>query len=261
MILEKFDGLSILTSELFIKYGIKHLFTTIKDETYNKRVDYTFKNNEKEDILKNYEKIARFFKVPVSNMVKSTQIHEDNILKITNEHHGMGIVRETGITNADGIYTEIKDTPLCIFSADCVPVLIADKNKRAVFGVHSGWRGTAKNIAGKAIDIMTEELGIKKSDIICAIGPAISQCCFEVSEDVILKLNDVYKNDDCYFKKDNGKYQLDLKKVNQHLLLEKGVLKENIDVCPLCTKCEDKLFHSYRREGENSGRNAAFIMV
>ena len=52
MILEKFDGLSILTSELFIKYGIKHLFTTIKDETYNKRVDYTFKNNEKEDILK-----------------------------------------------------------------------------------------------------------------------------------------------------------------------------------------------------------------
>lgn len=261
MIFKNFDGLSILTSELLEKYDIKHLFTTIKDEKKEKRIDYSFKNNNQTDILKNYEKIAEFFKVPVSNIVKSTQIHEDNILKITQKHHGMGIVRETEITNADGIYTKVKDTPLCIFSADCVPILIADKGKKAVFGVHSGWRGTAKNIVGKAIDIMVKELGIKKSDIICAIGPAISQCCFEVSEDVIKELSLVYKKDDCYFKKENGKYQLDLKKVNKRLLEEKGILKENIDVCPLCTKCEDKLFHSYRREGENSGRNAAFIML
>ena len=59
--------------------------------------------------LKNYEKIAEFFKVPVSNIVKSTQIHEDNILKITSYHHGMGIVKETEITNADGIYTNTKN--------------------------------------------------------------------------------------------------------------------------------------------------------
>lgn len=261
MIFKKFDSLTVLESELFLNYDIKHLFTTIKDESKDNRVDYSFKNNNKTDILKNYEKIAEFFKVPVSNIVKSTQIHEDNILKITSYHHGMGIVKETEITNADGIYTNTKSTPLCIFSADCVPILFADKSKKVVFGVHSGWRGTAKNIAGKAIDIMTGKFGIKKDDIICAIGPAISMCCFEVSEDVILKLSDVYKKDDCYYKKDNGKYQLDLKKFNKRLLEEKGILKQNIDVCPLCTKCEEDLFHSYRREGEYAGRNAAFIML
>ena len=71
----------------------------------------------------------------------------------------------------------------------------------------------------------------------------------------------MYKKDDCYYKKDNGKYQLDLKKFNKRLLEEKGILKQNIDVCPLCTKCEEDLFHSYRREGEYAGRNAAFIML
>ena len=261
MIIKNFDSLSILTSELFLEYGISHLFTTTKDDSLNKRVDYTFKNNDYTDILKNYEKIADFFKVPVSDIVKSTQIHEDNILKITPYHRGMGIVRETEIKNADGIYTDFKNIPLCIFSADCIPVLIADKSKKAVFAVHSGWRGTAKDIAGKAVDILKNEYSVKSEDIICAIGPAISSCCFEVSEDVILALAGVYKNDDCYLKKDNGKYQLDLKKTVASLLEKKGVPSDNIDVCPLCTKCEDKLFHSYRREGENAGRNAAFIML
>ena len=76
---------------------------------------------------------------------------------------------------------------------------------------------------GKAVKILKEEYNIAPCDILCAIGPAISQCCFEVSEDVILELNKIYDKEDCFYKKENGKYQLDLKKLNQKLAITEGV--------------------------------------
>lgn len=261
MKIAEFEGLTYIKSPLFEKYGVEHLFTTVKDSKKEKRTDYTFRNNDKQEILENYKKIADFFNVPIEHIVKSTQIHEDNIEKVTHENKGMGVTKDTSFDNADGIYTPEKDIPLCIFSADCVPVLIADKSKKVVMAVHAGWRGSAKNILGKAIRILKDEYKINTEDILVAIGPAIGQCCFEVSCDVIEELGKVYKNDDCYYKKENGKYQLDLKKFNKQLALIEGVLEENIDLCNLCTKCDSEYFHSYRREREAAGRNAAFIML
>ena len=154
-----------------------------------------------------------------------------------------------------------RGTPLCIFSADCVPILFADKNKTVISAVHSGWRGTAKEIAKRAINIMTEEYGIKKDDILCAIGPCISECCFEVSKEVIDAVSHISNSHLCYYRKENSKYQLDLKELNKHILLNFGIKEDNIDICELCTVCEENLFYSYRREGQKAGRNAAFITL
>lgn len=261
MKIAEFDGLTYVKSDLFEKYGVKHLFTTVMDTKKEKRTDYSFRNNDKQEILDNYKKIADFFGVSVTDIVKSTQIHEDNIEMVTSFNKGMGITKDTVFDNADGIYTLEKDIPLCIFSADCVPVLIADKSNTIALAVHAGWRGTAKNIVGKAVRILKDKYKINPQDIIVAIGPAIGQCCFEVSEDVIEELYKVYKKNDCCFKKEDGKYQLDLKKLNSKLAAMEGVLNENIDLCTLCTKCRNEYFHSYRREREDAGRNAAFIML
>lgn len=256
-----FYGMKYVTSELFLKHGIKHLFTTIKDDGLGREVDYSFRLKEREEILENYGKVSEFFNIPLSNFVKSTQIHEDNIVKITPYHMGMGILKETVLDNADGIYTVSSDIPLCIFSADCVPILIADKKKRLVGAVHAGWRGTGKNIAGKAIKLFVKEYGISPEDIICAIGPSIGQCCFEVSEEVITTLDKVYHSREFCYKKENGKYQLDLKGFNKALIIREGVPEENIEICPLCTKCESEYFHSHRRSGDKAGRNAGFITL
>ena len=102
---------------------------------------------------------------------------------------------------------------------------------------------------------------ILTNDILCAIGPAIGQCCFEVSEDVICALSGVSNSSECYYKKENGKYQLDLKAFNKELIKKEGVPEENIDLCSLCTKCEEEYFHSYRRQGDKAGRNAGFIVL
>ena len=261
MKISRYNGLNFFTSELFEKYKIKHLFTSTKDEFLKESADYSFTNNNRADILNNYKKIASFFNVPYENIVKSTQIHEANVVKVTLLNKGMGVSKEEAFENADGLFTVEENIPLCIFSADCVPVLLADKYGKLVMAVHAGWRGTAKNITGKAVDIFINEYKIKKEDILCAIGPAIGQCCFEVSEDVIMELSSLRDTGDCCYIKDNGKYQLDLKKFNRLLLEDKGIPEENIDICNLCTRCEKNLLHSYRRDGNKSGRNAAFIML
>lgn len=256
--MKEYKGFTYITDPLFSEFGIPHLFTTIKDE---KKADFSFNTGEREAVLKSYEKVAEILGAETASIVKSTQIHKDDIVEITDFHKGMGIVRETALDSADGIFTMEKGIPLCIFSADCVPVLIADKNKKIVFGVHAGWRGTALDITGKAVRILKEKINCENEDIICLIGPAVGKCCYEVSEDVIKELEKIHPVTDCCEKKENEKYMLDLKKFNKLLLIKEGIPCENIRVSELCTACEDELFHSYRRDGASSGRNAAFIMI
>lgn len=263
MIFKEYDGFYYIQSELLLKYNIEHFFSTIKDEKRNVDggVNFSFTNClSKEETLKSYEKTSKIFNVPLKNITKSTQIHEDVVKKIEDFHIGMGVTKETTINNADGLITDIKDVPLCIFSADCVPILLSNKNKTVVSAVHSGWKGTVKEITKNAINKMICDYNIKKEDILCAIGPAISKCCFEVGKEVIDELSVVGDISRFYDKKENGKYNLDLKEVNRFILIKYGILPCNIDVSDICTKCEDEYFYSYRRQGVNAGRNAAFIM-
>jgi len=262
MLISEHNGLVCVTSELMNSYGIKHMFSTIKD---NKRPGLSISFSAREgysekDVFESYCKVAEIYNVPTENITKSTQIHDDKILVVEDKHIGMGVTKESDIKNADGLITDKKNIPLCIFTADCVPVIISDKNKKVVSAVHSGWRGTAKKITVNAINLMVNEYKIQKSDIICAIGPSIGKCCFEVSYEVIENMSHIENIRHCYTKKANGKYMLDLKEVNKQILLSNGIAEKNIDVIDLCTKCEKELFFSYRRQGEKAGRNASFIM-
>ncbi len=261
MTLSDFSGFKIVTSDLFSEYGIKHFFSTIIDaETNNNNVTFGIKEENREEILKNYEKVADYFGVPLSNITKSTQVHKDVVMKVENCHIGMGVTKKTLTDNADGLITDIENIPLCIFTADCVPVLIADKKGSVVSAVHSGWRGTAMEITVNAINMMTDCYGIKKEDIICAIGPCISKCCFEVSREVIDEIIKIKGSESTFYAKENDKYMLDLKELNKIILLNAGIHERNIDVSEMCTKCRDDLFFSYRRQGDKAGRNASFIM-
>ena len=83
--------------------------------------------------------------------------------------------------------------PLVVYSADCFGVLLADKNKKAVAAVHSGWRGTVGKIGEVTVRKMVESFGCRPEDILAAVGPSICQDCYEVSEDVIEKFRENYK--------------------------------------------------------------------
>ena len=109
---------------------------------------------------------------------------------------------------------------------------------------------------------MQESFGSERENIIVGIGPAISRCCFEVSEDVkdeFLKLPFGYK----YITKGEkeGKYYIDLKMINKEMLMDLGIPEENIEVSAECTKCLEDKFFSHRRMGEERGSMAAFLAL
>ena len=123
------------------------------------------------------------------------------------------------ITNVPGIC-------LVTFYADCVPLYFVDPVKKAIGMSHSGWRGTVGKIGKVTVEKMVKEYGSNPSDIVAAIGPSICQDCYEVSEDVILEFQkNIAENlwDELFYRKENGKYQLNLWKANEAVFLEAGI--------------------------------------
>lgn len=209
-----------------------------------------------EAILDNYNAVLSLLNLDASKAVKSKQTHSDITLTVDSSYGGEGILKEQRFREADGLITTEDNLAILIFYADCVPVLIADKKQKIISAVHSGWKGTKKNIVGKTIQKLIEENGSKPEDLLCAIGPSIGLCHFEVDEALYQEMTALFGLDTG--KTENGKFYLDLKKTVCHQLRECQIPEENIAISNLCTVCEETMY-SYRREGEKAGRMAAFI--
>ena len=148
-----------------------------------------------------------------------------------------------------------------VLSADCVPVLLFEPEKRVVAAVHAGWRGTAAEIVGVTVRVMQEHFGCDLQRVVAAIGPSIGKCCFEVGEEVARVFQQLFPGNQAIvgLGKQPGKYQVDLWEANRKELLACGVKNENIEVAGMCSVCHPDLFFSYRREGEKAGRFGAGI--
>ena len=146
-----------------------------------------------------------------------------------------------------------------IFTADCVPVLIADNKNNVIAAVHSGWRSTIANIVGKTIIKMKESFGCNSENLKVFIGPHNKQCCYEVSEELISKFKNVdyLKNTDI----NNGRF-LSLENCIIKQCKINGVRRENIITTQYCTFCSENVqFHSYRKSGKKSGRQFSLIYI
>ncbi|MGC8596071.1 MAG: peptidoglycan editing factor PgeF [Candidatus Kryptoniota bacterium] len=178
------------------------------------------------------------------NVVRANQVHSSNVTVV----HKSGTYRAT-----DALITNHPDLLLTISIADCVPILIYDHSQKIVGAVHAGWRGTKERILMKALDVFIHEFNSKMKDVFLYIGPAASKCCYEVGEEVANYFDDRFLTENR-----NGRYMLDLKSVNSEEAMKIGVPAENIEVSEQCTICNLN-FHSYRRDGENSGRMLAAL--
>jgi purine-nucleoside/S-methyl-5'-thioadenosine phosphorylase / adenosine deaminase len=169
------------------------------------------------------------------------QTHSDKVI-VANGRRGC-------LEQGDALVTSEPGNLIGIRTADCVPILIADPEHRAVAAVHAGWRGTAAGIATKAIEKLTEEFGSRPAALLASIGPAIGPCCFEVGPEVGALFTTIGS-------------AVDLRAANQAQLLEAGVAPERVDVSDLCTVCYGEgEFHSFRRDKESSGRMVSAIGI
>jgi len=186
------------------------------------------------------------------------QVHGDTVHVVT-ETKERGWARLSDTVEADALITDLPQMVLTILTADCVPILLYDPVTCAIGAVHAGWKGTRSEILPKTIAKMQEKYGSEPRDILVAIGPAIGQCCYEVGSEVaehFVGYAGAVTGD-----KVTGKYQLDLKRINQLQAIESGVETKSIEVTPLCTSCAKDRFFSYRAEQGCSGRFVSAIEI
>lgn len=143
--------------------------------------------------------------------------------------------------------------------ADCTPILLADREKRVVAGVHAGWRGTAAGVAGAAVAGLIRTFKSDPRDVVAGIGPAIGPCCYVVGGDVEGAFAD---RPWAITRADDGSIRLDLWEANRRALVEAGVPVEQIEVSGICTSCQSDRFFSHRANGgQPAGRFAAVIRL
>ena len=252
--------LSLLKSTFFDS-TLKTLFTTrlggdtpkpLQSFTLSSK-DYPLFDNYAQ---KNLRIICNILQAPFENLIMPNQQHTDKIAIIKTKED----IRKVSKGTYDGIVTNLKNHPVCLVFADCVPILMYDERKQVMACVHAGWKGTAKFIAPKAAKIMQDEFGCDLNDIKVEIGPAICQNCFEVSPDVADQLGMsgkiAYGN---IFLRKNNKINVDLKQLNKHQLNAIGI--ENIDVSPICTCCQNTFYYSYRADNQITGRHGLIAMI
>lgn len=222
------------------------------------------RGDDPEAVRENFRRIGNAIGVNVEDMVMSKQTHTTNVRVVTEEDRGKGVVKERDYTDVDGLVTDVRGICLVTSYADCVPLYFVDPVRNAIGLSHSGWRGTVGKIGKKTVELMTGRFGSDPSDILACVGPSVCVDCYEVSEDVVEKVREAFAPalwNRLFYKKDNGKYQLDLWKTNEEIFLEAGILPEHIAVTNVCTHCNSRILYSHRTQGDKRGNLCAFLAL
>ena len=204
-------------------------------------------------------------------LVNLRQIHSDVIQHVDHV--------PSHILAGDGLVSDTPGLLLSVLTADCLPLIVIDKKRRAAGVFHAGWRGTVKRIAEKGVGELRRYFGSDPRDLIAAIGPGIQRCCYEVGEEVREKFRSQFRYADTLFREVKESDQvrekypllfltarapghshlpkkifLDLVEANRRQLLEAGLSEEQIETSAPCTACHTDLLFSHRAEKGVTGR-------
>lgn len=227
------EGRKIIRSDLL--FGVEHFFTTRELCLFSKEADMTDNRRVVEEFLG-------------QKMATNQPVHGINIEKVVS---GKFFYADT-----DGLLLR-KGYAAYMNFGDCVPVILYCGDGGII--AHAGWRGTVQKMAQTAVKRMTTEFGVNANEIKAVIGPAICLDCFQVGKDVYDGLYGSVTDHTEGFRERYGEYYAGLKDINKQQLIEAGV--EQIDVCPYCTACGEKLFFSYRHENKTGYRHSAVLKL
>ena len=246
---------------------ITHAFTTrmggvSTGDCTSMNLSFT-RGDDEAAVRENYRRIAAALGTDAKQFVCSDQTHTTNVRRVTKADAGKGVVIPKDYTDVDGLITNEPGIVLSTFYADCVPLYFVDPVHRAIGLSHSGWRGTVNKMGQATIEAMKREFGSRAADLYCAIGPSICQDCYEISRDVAEEFMKAFPEhvNDILLQKSEEKFQLDLWKANEIVMLESGVLPEHLAVTNICTCCNPTELFSHRASKGKRGNLAAFLMI
>ena len=218
---------------------------------------------------------------PATPLITLRQIHS-SVLVLSGTEDGSRQAPWKG----DGLMTDEPGVLLGIQTADCIPVLVADRKRRGVAAFHAGWRGTVKRIVEAGVGRMRLEFGCRPEDLTAAIGPGIGACCYAVGDEVLSSFtsqfayadglfHEVYSTDPVRIKYPmlfltqrapghsniGPSLHVDLVEANRRQLLAAGLKARSIHSTGGCTSCHRELFFSHRASQGHAGRMMSVIGI
>jgi len=216
--------------------------------TSDRSLDFSFENNRSCLSERQIRYLAEQLDMDMPPAVNIRQVHRDRVIPVDQEY----LDHALSLEEADGMITSLSGVPLVIRTADCLPVFLYDPDNNCIGLVHSGWQGSRKKIAKKAVQSMQKIYGSKANRIQAAFGPSIGVDHYQVGEE----FKDYFPDE---IIQKEGAYYLNLVQVNRKQFLDCGLAEENIFDCGICTFTHEECF-SYRREGKTAGRMISLIM-
>ena len=243
---------------------INHAFSTKLGEGSRSRypMNLSFEHDDAEAVTENYKLFCRAAGFDYRSLVGSSQDHHTFVRVVTSEDKGVNIYREKDIESVDALVTIEPGVTLCTYYADCTPIFFVDTVTHAIGLAHAGWRGTVAKIAQCVIETMTERFGTDPADLVCAIGPNINKCCYEVDRPCADAFYALGLDDSAFvFPAAGEKFMVDMLECNRQILVSCGVKPENITISDLCTKCNSDFLWSHRATAGKRGTMSAFLCI
>lgn len=269
------DTMTLHTGEVpFLTYNrlsdlsfIRHAFSTrlggVSEGEFTSMNLSFGRGDADENVTENYKRICKAAGFEYDSLTASKQIHETIVRNVTRQNRGVGIYKPVDMPSVDALVTNDKEVTLVTYYADCTPVFFADPVRKAIGLAHAGWRGTVGGISEKVVEKMTADFGTDPANLICAIGPVIGKCCYEVSGDCADEFIKLFGADSPVIEKTSkpDKFMIDLSLANKLLLMKAGVKEENIVISDLCTRCNCDLLWSHRATNGKRGTMSAFMQL
>lgn len=198
--------------------------------------------------------------------IMTHQTHTVNVRTVTDDMlaEGRTLMEKKPFTDVDGLITDVPEAVLITSFADCVPLYFLDPVRHVIGLSHSGWRGTVNRMGAVTIERMKKVYGCKPEDILACVGPSICRNCYEVGQEVAEEFQASFPEAESNVilqKNTSGRYQLDLWKANELILMHAGILKEHMAVTNVCTCCNHELLFSHRYTKGKRGNLCAFLSL
>jgi polyphenol oxidase len=227
-----------------VVFGISTRYGGVSSHPYHLNLSKSV-GDDRENVRRNRDIFFGALGIDFARAAYPLQVHSSNIAYADTPGR---------YPDTDGLATDKNEVYLIVTVADCLPVFLYDPVHHAVAGVHAGWKGTSRHITRKMIRMMAARWGTRPSDLVAYLGPSAGVCCYEVGREVARLFPP-----ERLVAKTGGKYHLDIPAVNRTELLAEGVREDRIEHENSCTICTPDRFHSYRRDGERSGRMMGVI--
>ena len=186
----------------------------------------------------NRTRVAEAMGVPLARLVTVHQTHSTRAVPVTD-------TQPLPRPEADAVVTATPGTAVAVLTADCQPVLFADRKAGVVAAAHAGWRGAFDGVLEATLDAM-EDMGANRADTVAAIGPSISQRAYEVGPEFFEMFFDEDRDNAMFFINGAGdRFLFDLPAYGLHRLRRAGV--GQAEWTRHCTYSDPDRFFSYRR--------------